>query len=480
MQPGRGSATGSPCKPLHKRRLLSAVLHVEQLETRVVPAGTLGLSGNVLTLADTGAPTITVALASNNYTITDSAGLSGTISGWTISGNTATESDGNGANITQLTFNTTGATFSGVNTSAANIAISDAGAAIIAASSTLTTTGTIGITAATSLTDTGTIGSSTTGAITISGPLTGAGNLSMGSAGASLTQTTASTFSGIISGTGNLSKAGAGVLTLSGSSTYTGTTTITAGSLSVGTEGASAGAAGNLGAVPSSLIANDIVLNGGTLLFNNSPTLSANRGIVLGPTGSTAGSGEIDVAAGKVPTIAGIIANNGTGDILKVGSSGNTGILVLNGADTYSGGTSENYGEILVGNNTALGTGTLTVATTVNNATTVGANAPFLYLSASTNLTVANNIVLPAPGSTDYFTIQSVGGASHTETLSGIISGGNSSLGLIVEPTVRSYSQGIMEIHTRPFHTSPVAAPKDPGGVSARLLVVTTGRVTSR
>jgi fibronectin-binding autotransporter adhesin len=435
------------------RRATSRRLKFECLEDRVVPAGTLSLSGTVLTLADTAAPTITVGLASGNYTITDSAGLSGTITGWTISGNTATETDGNAGTITQLTFNTTGATFgnatTGIAGGAANIAITDAGTVTIGASSILTTTGTVSITATTSVVDTGTIGSATNGAITISGPLSGAGNLSMGSAGASLTQTTASTFSGVISGSQNLSKAGAGVLTLSGNSTYTGTTTITAGSLSVGTEGASAGAAGNLGAVPSSLIANDIVLNGGTLLLNNSLTLSANRGIVLGPTGTTAGSGEIDVAAGKVPTIAGIIANNGnsgTNDTLIVGSSGNTGILVLSGNDTYSGGTSENDGEILITSNTALGTGKLTVGLGVNSATTVGANAPFLYLNGSANMTVANAIALPAPTTATYYTIQAPNVAGKTENLSGVISGGNANLGLILDSAVSGDTTTVNEL----------------------------------
>ena len=77
----------------------------------MVPAGTLSLISGVLTLADASTPTITVNLASNNYTITDTTGLSGTISGWTIAGNTATESDAGVGSITGIVFNTTQATF---------------------------------------------------------------------------------------------------------------------------------------------------------------------------------------------------------------------------------------------------------------------------------------------------------------------------------------------------------------------------------
>ena len=43
--------------------------------------GAISLASGVITVADTGSPTITVALSASNYTITDSNGLSGTITG---------------------------------------------------------------------------------------------------------------------------------------------------------------------------------------------------------------------------------------------------------------------------------------------------------------------------------------------------------------------------------------------------------------
>jgi hypothetical protein len=42
-----------------------------------------------------------------------------------------------------------------------------------------------------------------------------------------------------------------------------------------------------LGAVPSSAVSDAVTLNGGTLQFTDSITLSANRGVVLGASGGT-------------------------------------------------------------------------------------------------------------------------------------------------------------------------------------------------
>ena len=66
------------------------------------------------------------------------------------------------------------------------------------------------------------------------------------------------TVSGVISGAGALTKAGSGTLTLSGSNTYTGSTTLSAGLISIS-------ATNNLGATPGSADADNLIFNGGGL-----------------------------------------------------------------------------------------------------------------------------------------------------------------------------------------------------------------------
>ena len=61
------------------------------------------------------------------------------------------------------------------------------------------------------------------------------------------------TYGGIISGSSNLTKSGAGTLLLTGSNTYTGSTTITAGTISISSSD-------NLGATPGSADADNLFL----------------------------------------------------------------------------------------------------------------------------------------------------------------------------------------------------------------------------
>jgi len=119
------------------------------------------------------------------------------------------------------------------------------------------------------------------------------------------------TVSQALGGPGGLSKSGAGTLTLTGSNSYAGTTTINQGTLRLGNGGTSGSIAGN------------VVNNGGTLAFNRSDTL----------------------------TFAGAIS--GTGAVQQIGS----GTTTLTGANSYKGATVVNNGTLLINGDQTAATG---------------------------------------------------------------------------------------------------------------------------
>ena len=177
----------------------------------------------------------------------------------------------------------------------------------------------------------------------------------------------------------NLIKQGAATLTLGGTNTYTGATTITAGTLQINGQLASGTYAG-------------AITNNGTLVINSASS----------------------------QTLSGVIS--GTGGLIKT----NTGTLTLSNTNTYSGTTALNGGSISIANSPALGTNTLTVGLTASGTLTV-ANTSAVALS--------NNIVLPSPGSAVTVNIVKNSSGQTTGTqlnLAGTISGGNASTTLFL------------------------------------------------
>jgi autotransporter-associated beta strand protein len=148
---------------------------------------------------------------------------------------------------------------------------------------------------------------------------------------------TANTFAPIIgdnTGATSVSKTGIGTWALSGANTFSGGLTVSGGTLSFATDGTSGGQP--LGAYPGSPSAAAVTLNGGTLLNTASTAIPANRGITLG-----AGGGVLDASASQILTVASVITGSG---FLTKGA--NTGTVILSGANTYTGITTNNAGTL--------------------------------------------------------------------------------------------------------------------------------------
>ena len=213
---------------------------------------------------------------------------------------------------------------------------------------------------------------------------------------------------GAITGTGSLTQEGpGGTLVLTGANTYSGGTTIAAGTLQLGAGGTTGSIVGN-------------VANTGTLAFDRSDTTTF-AGVISGLgavaqigsgttilTGSNSYGGGTAITAGTLQlgnggtagSITGNVVDNGalafdrsdpvsfggtisgTGAVNQIG----TGSTTLTAANTYSGGTLLAAGELIAGNISALGTGALTVGanaagTTLDNTAAAPslANAIILY-----------------------------------------------------------------------------------------------------
>lgn len=188
----------------------------------------------------------------------------------------------------------------------------------------------------------------------------GGGNLVL-SGTALATANTNATINSVITGSAGLSKLGAGTLTLGGVNTYTGTTTIGVGTLSVATI-ENGGVAGGIG--QASNVAGNLVFDGGTLQYTGA-TASTDRSFTIN-AGKTA---TFDITnAASVLTLSGISAAT-TGSLVKSGP----GTLTLTGNHLHTGGTTVNAGTLTLSDPVNDGVGSLRGVVTVNSGATLSA-----------------------------------------------------------------------------------------------------------
>jgi autotransporter-associated beta strand protein len=226
-------------------------------------------------------------------------------------------------------------------------------------------------------------------------------------------QATDGTYSGVMSGSGSLTKQNVGTLILTGANTYSGGTTVSAGSLQ-----------GNTTSLQGAIVNNSQVVfdqaTDGTYsgVMSGSGALTKQNAGTLILTGANTYSGGTTVSAGTLQgnttSLQGAIVNNsqvvfdqatdGTYSGVMSGSGSltkqNTGTLMLTGANTYSGGTTVSGGTLVVAGasptgagdvvisspGTLMGTGTIAGNGIVSGVLKPG-NSPG-YLSFAQNLTL--------------------------------------------------------------------------------------------
>jgi autotransporter-associated beta strand protein len=190
------------------------------------------------------------------------------------------------------------------------------------------------------------------------------------------------TIGGVISGSSKtLTKAGAGAFALTGNNTYTGLTTVSAGTLTLSGDNSSASGGVTLSGgtlnvnSATALGTGTFTISGGTIdstssdITNSKNNTQAWNGdfIFTGTHNLNLGTGAVTLSAnravtvnGSTLTVAGVISDGAGGS--KALTKAGAGTLALNGTNTFSGGTILSAGTLSAGANSvsALGSGGFT------------------------------------------------------------------------------------------------------------------------
>lgn len=229
-----------------------------------------------------------------------------------------------------------------------------------------------------------------------------------------------------ITGSGALTVNGSGTLVLTGNNTYTGTTSINAGSLHVGGNSIADGASVLIGTGAVLQLSADEVIG----------SLSGTGSVNLGSQTLSTNSGANDVFGGVV---------SGTGSLTKNG----TGTLTLSGVNTYSGTTVINAGKLLVNDSIAAssvkvqsdailgGVGTTGMVNVASGGSLSAGDGPGHLSTGSLTLASGSMLIEELAGAGTYDRIVVTGTVSlsgailHTTLLSGYIPAVGTSLTII-------------------------------------------------
>jgi autotransporter-associated beta strand protein len=217
----------------------------------------------------------------------------------------------------------------------------------------------------------------------------------------------AHSFAGVISGSGAVTKAGASTLTLTGANSYSGSTTIAAGTLALANGGRIAGAIVNDGIFDISattgaeVVVGGLAGSGAVTLGTRTLGVNAAGGLF---SGNVSGTGGLRLAGGT-QILTGTAGHSGgttiTAGTLQLGDGGTSGSLlgdvVNHGTLAFNRADAVTFGEVISGSGALLkagaGTLTLTGANSFAGATTIAAGT--LALAGAGRVTggvVANGI----------------------------------------------------------------------------------------
>ena len=453
---------------------------------------TMGGSGNgsVSSIIGTGAGTVT-KIGTGTWTLSGSSTYTGLT---TISAGTLKLGAAGGATNTPL-----GTTGSG--TTVTTGAVLDLNGFTLGTAEPLTLNGT-GISAGGALTNSSATAVSYSGLITLgsaSSIIANAGDINITNAGTIMGATFDLTLGGsgngsvssiIGTGTGTVTKIGTGTWTLSGSSTYTGLTTISAGMLKLGAAGGATntplGTTGSgttvtaeavldlngftLGTAEPLTLNGTGISNGGALINSSATAVSYNGAITLGSASSIGGTGNITLGSNGITggfdltKVGSAILNLGTGTAtlgsltISLGTlTSTTGTLFIAGNFNNSGTFANNSG-IVNFNGAGAQTVAGTASTTYNNLifSNSGTKTLTAPITVSGNLSISNGVVADLVTYTSTTNTLTLGG-------SGALSGSWGSSGSPATNKNDTYftypHTGILNVTTSTCVGSPPSAP---------------------